>query len=302
MSQSVSIRRDAAATQPPSDVELPPSAKLESQGGRWLARSISTFTVVLALGGVAVWDGQQPWNLQTDAKETLGKIASSRLAFSPDGKYLCVVAAKQAHVYDLTARTKIHTIVPPLEVTKGPGFPSALAFGRDGRSLQICWRSTSGAALITQEDFFDKKTIGDLRPTEKKFVYVNSLVLLKSGRTLTAVGMGTAAPTLWDREMKPIRIFIGHHGGINTLCVSGDERRMVSTGTDGTVRLWDVETGLELFTLGKHSGQSTGVAFSPDGTRIASTGPDGTLRIWSAAPAPTGEVAPPPRLVLPVAK
>ena len=104
---------------------------------------------------------------------------------------------------------------------------------------------------------------------------------------------------LWGSDGREIRSFVGHSGVVNGAAVSPDERRLVTTGDDGTVRLWDVETGLELFALGKHAGKGTGVAFSPDGTRIASTSADGSLRIWSAAPIPPREVAPLPRPAAP---
>ena len=100
---------------------------------------------------------------------------------------------------------------------------------------------------------------------------------------------------IWNQKLDESILCIGHRGAVNCTALSPDERRLVTTGADGTVRIWDTETGLELLLLGKHSVDGIGVAFSPDGSRIASTGKDGTLRIWSVGPPPPREVAPPAR-------
>jgi WD40 repeat protein/serine/threonine protein kinase len=55
---------------------------------------------------------------------------------------------------------------------------------------------------------------------------------------------------------------------------------LASSGEDGTVRLWDTETGRLLQTLRGHKGDVNWVAFSPDGSKLATGGDDGTVRLW----------------------
>jgi WD40 repeat protein len=48
---------------------------------------------------------------------------------------------------------------------------------------------------------------------------------------------------------------------------------------DGTVRIWDVETGRELLTLTGQAEAALRLAFSPDGRRLA--GEEGTGRVYA---------------------
>ena len=54
----------------------------------------------------------------------------------------------------------------------------------------------------------------------------------------------------------------------------------------GAARLWDVQTGQELFALKGHSSPVTAVAFSPDGRRLATGSEDKGIKLWDLT---TGE-------------
>jgi WD40 repeat protein len=63
---------------------------------------------------------------------------------------------------------------------------------------------------------------------------------------------------------------------------SPDGTKIVSASEDGTLRLWNSETGAEFAVLRKHQNSVTCGVFSPDGKEILSASTDGTLRLWDA--------------------
>jgi WD40 repeat protein len=67
---------------------------------------------------------------------------------------------------------------------------------------------------------------------------------------------------------------------VYAVAVSADGRRAVSGAGDGTVRVWDLDTGKPLPILAGHDGPVLAVAVSADGRRAVSGGDDGTVRVW----------------------
>lgn len=95
----------------------------------------------------------------------------------------------------------------------------------------------------------------------------------------------------WVRSLRPpvvhlgtaLRAFLpGHEGQVYSLAISSDGRRIVSSSGDGTVRVWDAETGAELLCLHGHDELVHSAVISSDGRRIVSGAWDQTIRVWDA--------------------
>ncbi|MEM6285446.1 MAG: hypothetical protein AAF787_24865, partial [Chloroflexota bacterium] len=76
------------------------------------------------------------------------------------------------------------------------------------------------------------------------------------------------------------RTYSGHSRAVYDISVHPDGDLLLSAGWDGTVRLWDVETGEELALWQEHPAPVRAVAFHPDGNGFASADMRGNLYIW----------------------
>jgi WD40 repeat protein len=72
----------------------------------------------------------------------------------------------------------------------------------------------------------------------------------------------------------------GHDRDVLGLAVSPEGRRLASVSSNGSVRVWDLES-TESRELEGHRGTAALVAFSADGRSVVSAGEDGAVRVWS---------------------
>src|SRR5262249_28681687 len=88
---------------------------------------------------------------------------------------------------------------------------------------------------------------------------------------------------------KTVLIIEDHQGEVGSVAYSPDGKHIVSSGRDGTVRIWDAVTGEAGLVLRGHQDKVGTSTYSPDGKWILSSGGDGTVREWDAT---TGEAGP----------
>lgn len=82
----------------------------------------------------------------------------------------------------------------------------------------------------------------------------------------------------------------GHNFRVTSTSISHNGSKIVSGGSDKTVRIWDAKKGTSLNKeLKHHKSTVNSVEFSPDGSRIVSGGEDGKVIVWFLDP-PVHEV------------
>jgi len=79
-----------------------------------------------------------------------------------------------------------------------------------------------------------------------------------------------------------LAILTGHEGPVRRAAYSPDGSRIVTASFDGTARIWDTRTGIQLAALSANDDAVFSVAYSFDGTRIVTALGDRTTRIWDA--------------------
>ena len=85
---------------------------------------------------------------------------------------------------------------------------------------------------------------------------------------------------------KEVRRFEGHEAVVSRLCLAGDGW-LLSSDSQGAVRLWDVAAGTELHCYRGHVDDVWSMAFTADMTQAVSGSKDGTIRYWRLPPRKT---------------
>ncbi len=88
---------------------------------------------------------------------------------------------------------------------------------------------------------------------------------------------------VWDVQSgKQISKMSGHMGVVFRIRTSRDGSLLASTGLDGKVMLWNLDT-YELVATLDHGSSVYSASFTPDGSRLATGAADGLIRLWDLA-------------------
>ncbi|MBF0606566.1 MAG: protein kinase [Candidatus Magnetobacterium sp. LHC-1] len=74
-----------------------------------------------------------------------------------------------------------------------------------------------------------------------------------------------------------------HDGAVNAVSIDDRGRYLLSAGSDGTVKLWDIEQGYCIRTFKSHTGSVLCVVLSADGELALSGSADSTIRLWETS-------------------
>ncbi len=77
-----------------------------------------------------------------------------------------------------------------------------------------------------------------------------------------------------------LHTLVGHEGSVNCVAVSPNGKTLFSGGSDGTIRVWDEQTGKLKYTQDAKSGSITSLSVSPSGKNLVNTSSDHKIKIW----------------------
>ena len=256
----------------------PDSTKLATAGGDWTVR---------------LWDVGTGKYLNS---LTGRSSAVTAIAFSPDGKTLAT-AGITLRLWDADTGELLHAD------SKDLGSVSQLVFSPDGKTL-----ASSGGGWDRTVHLWDANT-GTLQKSLKGHTNAirhiafssdsRTLVSVNSGRSMRLwdVNTGTeqkSLPTPEDEHPQPIppvlkhkhiaqAVLPSHRDNVRSAIFSKDAAQLISASSDGSLHIWDVETGVyrASFSLGAHSDLVSILAFSEDGKYLAGNdGFAGRVRVW----------------------
>ncbi|MEG3863741.1 SMI1/KNR4 family protein [Microcoleus sp. herbarium12] len=78
-----------------------------------------------------------------------------------------------------------------------------------------------------------------------------------------------------------IKTFRGHSDSVYTIAFNPDGQTLASGGADRTIKIWDLKTGQEIYTLTEHTDAVVSLIASPDGKTLLSGSADTTIKIWN---------------------
>jgi WD40 repeat protein len=132
-----------------------------------------------------------------------------------------------------------------------------------------------------QVSIWDFVTGRRLNSFQEHSAAINALCFSHGGLFL-ASGGDDHRVVLYDLRQGVTAPLDGHTERVFGLAFAPDDKSLVSTSWDGTIRFWSVANHQVALTLAHDGGTITGLAFSTDGNLMATSGSDGTARLWPA--------------------
>jgi WD40 repeat protein len=204
-------------------------------------------------------------------------VPITSLSFSPNGLYLA--AARHDNILHVWSTKDYHLIYTFQTESL---CENCIAFSPDSRYVAVTHETRPNDVMIwdleTGKSFWE--SAGTLTNPEE---YITSLQFNPDGSLLA----GSIANKIffWKVEANGcvlVREIVGHSEMVSSMDFSLDGSRLLTTSEDKTVKVWSVETGDLLLSLGNQTEMvSTGI-FSADNSEIVTAGYDQNISIWNS--------------------
>lgn len=199
------------------------------------------------------------------------------LAISKDGKYLAYAergSSNAAHIITSKDLAPAHSLIGhkrSVELAKfSPDGKSIVTASFDG-SLGV-WDAKDGTRKFQiraeKGDWFDDVTFS---PDGRHIAYLESGFIIADAKTGKVL----------KQDFIEFPGSFATHGALHRIAYHPNGHLVAAASTNGSIFLWDVETGDLLGELaGKHDKSVLSIAFSGDGSMLVSGGADNRVVIW----------------------
>ncbi|XP_045109366.1 periodic tryptophan protein 2 homolog [Portunus trituberculatus] len=235
-----------------------------NQSGDWMALGVSS------LGQLVVWE----WQSESFILKQQGHFNNMRVVlYSPDGQNLAT-GGEDGKVKLWSCQTSFCFVT----FSEHTAAVTGLAFTQSGRAIiTSSLDGTVRAFDLTRYRNF--KTLTSTRPTQFSCVTVDC-----SGELVASGSQDSHDIYLWSLQTgRLLEVLAGHQGPVSSVQFSSQpgSTLMVSTGWDGTVKVWDAisnTTSKESIGL---SSDGLCVCIRPDGKQIAVATMDGQITMFN---------------------
>lgn len=235
----------------------------------------------------------------TTSVETHGSIVS--LSFSPSGSILATAGgARDQGRFSSTVTLRDTASLDAIRSIPVPEQVQAIAFSPDGKAITVAGGDYQGSGHAY---LFDPATGDRLKTIGGSTGWIHGLAFSPEGALLITCGstwvedatgrgykrgkvaayelQGGQERDVLEREDGTCRAVAFAPNG--KTYITGGGTCFLGRPDSGDVRLWETETGRNLWSSQGHSQVTECVAFAPNGEVIASGGMDGVLKLWAAA-------------------
>ena len=250
---------------------------------------------VLVSAGIGSSAGLRLWDLSTGDElafwresdsqgGTMDDISTAR--FSPDGRYVAFdTVGREIVLWDVATRSIAHQLESDrsLSVSSISFSPvTMLSFSPDGSHLASAdfqgmiqiWDMTS----LQLSQVIELPHISQI--TQIEFSPDGDSILSAGSNSTNQSRMGHVWDTTTGDELVTLR---GHTGHIRGIVFSPNGSQIASVSfQDGTVRIWDAESGIQAGQLPRFKKSAEVATFTPDGRRILAAYGRGGLSMWDA--------------------
>jgi WD40 repeat protein len=214
-------------------------------------------------GTARVWD-PATGELQTSLEGPGGQTLAT---FSPTDDTVLIASSSRARLWPVAAKsTSVAVELPAGRLMASADF--------DGTGDRLVYVDDAGNVVVRELASGREVALEGARGP------VFGAVFSPDGKYVAAATLREAFVWRVDRPAQPVSTLKGHSGPVNWLDISRDNR-IVSAGSDGTIRLWDT-AGRQHAVMRGNEDEVTTAIFTTDGAQVLSSGQDGSLRLFDA--------------------
>lgn len=219
------------------------------------------------------------WDIVTGKKRlSFDSQASGTVAvFSPDGKLIATnhfFNGPTVRLWDAATGTLRCSFLVGDDETESSVF---LEFSKDGRQVTAL-RGDSSVRLWDAASCSETWSFKG-EPGAQYFATFRP----KGKLTVIQVLNGISLKLIDAESRTEIVSILGHDKEIGAVEFTSDGNRLVTSGSDSLVKVWDLATGQELLSITTNIGGIEALAISRDGSTLAVGGSDGTIRLLRTA-------------------